>query len=502
MSADTLAPVLEGPVSAPNPFVRLYRGETRFDFVGRRRLWYLLSAAVIVAGLVSLGVRGLNMGIDFSGGTSWTVPDPHGASVVSITNAVKRAGVTPSSVQIVGRGHNATVVVEADLKHLSTTARQATEQRVFQAVAVATGTSTSVSHENIQDVGPTWGSQITHKAILAVIVFFVVVVAYITFRFEWKMAISALVAVLHDLLVVVGVYSLSGLQVTPDAVVAVLTILGYSLYDTVVVFDRVADNTKGLGATGRMTYEDVVNLSMNQTLARSINTSLVAILPVLSVLIVGAQFLGATTLQYFGFALVIGLLSGAYSSIFIASPLLAQMKEREPRYATIRQRLAQRAERAELLTPRAAALATATAGGGGRAARSRPAGRSAAARAARPGDVLRPGSAAARKAAARKAAAQAAEDDGEMADVSAARPNGAGTRVSAQVPANWEEMTDEQRQAWALDFASKAARGTTGQGRPAQGTGAGEPGATASGARRPAPRPRKGGGKSRRGRRR
>ncbi len=201
-------------------------------------------------------------------------------------------------------------------------------------------------------MGPTWGSQITDKAILAVLVFFIVVVVYITFRFEWKMAIAALIAVIHDLLVTAGIYSLTGFQVTPDTVVAVLTILGYSLYDTVVVFDRVGENTEGLRRLGRMTYEDVVNLSMNQTLARSMNTSLVAILPVLAVLVIGAQLLGATTLQYFGLALVIGLTSGAYSSIFIASPILAVMKEREPRYINIRQKLANRADRTGLLTPR------------------------------------------------------------------------------------------------------------------------------------------------------
>lgn len=501
MSTDTLAPALDGSAGRANAFVRLYRGETRFDFVGRRRLWYLLSAAVIVAGLVSLGARGLNLGIDFSGGTSWQVP-AHGATVNGVTTAVKATGVTPSSVQIVGTGHNATVEVEADLKHLSSTAKQATEQKVFQALATVTHTSASPAHENIEDVGPTWGSQITHKAILAVIVFFVVVVVYISFRFEWKMAIAALVAVLHDLLVVAGVYSLSGLQVTPDTVVAVLTILGYSLYDTVVVFDRVADNTKGLGATGRMTYEDVVNLSMNQTLARSINTSLVAILPVLSVLVIGAQVLGATTLQYFGFALVIGLLSGAYSSIFIASPLLAQMKEREPRYATIRQRLATRAERAELLTPRAAALATVGPGGaGGRAGRLRPA-RGAPATQGR-GPVLRPGSAAARRAAAARSTAPArvpeVHEDGELA---AAAPNGAGKQVSAQVPDNWEQMSDEEKQAWAMDFANRAARSTSGRTRPSAGAGGQRPGGSSSGTGQNAPRPRKGGSRSRRGRRR
>ena len=174
---------------------------------------------------------------------------------------------------------------------------------------------------------------------------------YISVRFEFKMAVAAIVAVIHDILVTVGIYSLTGFQVTPDTVVAVLTVLGYSLYDTVVVFDRIRENSKGLGASGRITYSEMVNLSMNQTLARSINTSLVAIVPVLSVLVVGSFFLGATSLQDFGLALVIGLTSGAYSSIFIASPLLAMMKEREPRYTTIRQRLETRGDRGAVLTP-------------------------------------------------------------------------------------------------------------------------------------------------------
>ena len=174
---------------------------------------------------------------------------------------------------------------------------------------------------------------------------------YISVRFEFKMAVAAIVAVIHDILVTVGIYSLTGFQVTPDTVVAVLTVLGYSLYDTVVVFDRIRENSKGLGASGRITYSEMVNLSMNQTLARSINTSLVAIVPVLSVLVVGSFILGATSLQDFGLALVIGLTSGAYSSIFIASPLLAMMKEREPRYTTIRQRLEARGERGAVLTP-------------------------------------------------------------------------------------------------------------------------------------------------------
>jgi preprotein translocase subunit SecF len=261
------------------------------------------------------------------------------------------------------------------------------------------------------------------------------------------MAIAALIAVLHDLLVTAGVYSLTGFQVTPDTVVAILTILGYSLYDTVVVFDRVGENTKGFGASGRMTYEDVVNLSMNQTLARSMNTSLVAILPVLGILVIGAQILGASTLQYFGLALVIGLTSGAYSSIFIASPILAVMKEREPRYINIRQKLANRADRAGLLTPRAAALSTVTGATTPRAATGR---RGAPAK--RQGEVLRPGSAA---------------------------------RTAAAVPNDLDLADDELVASGAARPAGQAAK------RPASAS-----------ARRPPPRPRKGKGKGKGGKRR
>jgi preprotein translocase subunit SecF len=158
------------------------------------------------------------------------------------------------------------------------------------------------------------------------------------------MALAAFIAMIHDVLVAIGIYSIFNFQVTPDTVVAILTILGYSLYDTVVVFDRVRDNTRGIGTSGRLTYPQLINLSMNQTLARSINTSAVAILPVLAVLLIGAQFLGASTLQSYGLALFVGLLSGAYSSIFIAAPVLCMMKEREPRWVDIANRLAKRGD--------------------------------------------------------------------------------------------------------------------------------------------------------------
>jgi preprotein translocase subunit SecF len=214
---------------------------------------------------------------------------------------------------------------------------------------------------------------VTSKAEKALVVFFILITIYISFRFEWKMAIAAIVAVIHDILVTVGIYSISRFSVTPGTVVAFLTILGYSLYDTIVVFDRIEENTRGLSASGRMTYADTVNLSMNQVLMRSINTSFVAILPVASILGIGAYLLGATALEDFGLALLVGLLTGAYSSIFIASPVLVLLKEREPRYAAIRQRLASKGGAIGVpLTPAAAAVMAGGGGGGGRAVRVEP----------------------------------------------------------------------------------------------------------------------------------
>jgi preprotein translocase subunit SecF len=349
---------------------RLYRGETSFDFVGRRRWWFLLSTVLIVAGVVSLGVRGFNLGITFKGGTAWTVKAP-GVTQTQAVDAVEAAGLSVPTVEILGSGSSQQVRVTADLNSLSAAARKAETTKVSTTLAkLAKLSATTVATTT---VGPTWGGQVTQKAVIALITFLVLVAIYISVRFEPKMAVGAFVALLHDLLITAGVYSLFGFQVTPDTVIAVLTILGYSLYDTVVVFDRVRDNSRGLGASGRMTYSDMVNLSMNQTLARSINTSLVAILPVLAVLLIGAELLGATTLQNYGLALFVGLLSGAYSSIFIASPILAILKEREPRYVAVRQRIETRGDRLGLLTPTAAAmmLGGGGAGGGGNARPSR-----------------------------------------------------------------------------------------------------------------------------------
>jgi preprotein translocase subunit SecF len=387
------------------PLARLYRGETRFDFVGRRRIWFTVSSIIILIGIASIVLRGgLNLGIEFKGGTEWTISAPHVTQAQAV-DAVKGAGLLNPTVELLGSGSKQTLNVQSDLNRLpfdqqqkisiavqkamlkltgnstasvtslsaasttttstsasttTTTAAPTTTTTVAGGKAAAATTTTTAASVpgtsvakpaadkiSITTVGPTWGSSVTNKAIEALIIFFIVVAIYISIRFEPKMALAAFIAMVHDILVAVGIYSIFNFQVTPDTVVAILTILGYSLYDTVVVFDRVRDNTKTIGSTGRMTYTQLINLSMNQTLARSINTSLVAILPVLAVLIVGAELLGATTLQDYGLALFVGLVSGAYSSIFIAAPVLAMLKRNEPRWLAIEKRLASRTDRVD-----------------------------------------------------------------------------------------------------------------------------------------------------------
>ncbi len=388
---DAARALLAKPRRGHGPIARLYRGETRFDFVGKRKIWFSLSTAIIVAGIISIILRGgLNLGIEFKGGTEWTIAAP-GVTQSEAVDAMKGTGLIDPTVQLLGTGSKQTLNVQSDINRLSqaqqdavsknvqkellaltaahappappttTTTTKPTTTTTAKAGAAAGATTTtspattttlpagaipkSVTDKiSITTVGPTWGSSITDKAIEALIIFFIVVGIYISIRFEPKMALAAFIAMIHDVLVTVGIYSIFDFQVTPDTVVAILTILGYSLYDTVVVFDRVRDNTKGIGSSGRLTYPQLINLSMNQTLARSINTSMVAIIPVLAILLVGAQFLGATTLQSYGLALFVGLLSGAYSSIFIAAPVLSMLKERDERWVAIAKRLQQRGD--------------------------------------------------------------------------------------------------------------------------------------------------------------
>lgn len=347
-------------VEAPRTSLRhkLYHGETTIDFVGRRNIWFLLSGVFVLAGLISLLTQGLNYGIDFKGGTSWEVPAP-GVSVEQARDAVRPLGLGDATIQVIG-GDRIRVA----------SGNESPERQAGISQALAEVANVDPGQVSVNDVGPSWGKAVTNKARNALVVFVVLISIYISLRFEWKMAVAALSAVVHDILVTVGVYSVFRFEVTPATVVAFLTILGYSLYDTIVVFDKVEENAKGLGATGRFTYSDMVNLSMNQVLMRSLNTAISSLLPIVSLLVIGGAVLGATILNDFGLALFVGLLASAYSSICTATPILAILKEREPRYAAIRQRLTAKGG-AGLLTPAAAAV-LAGGGGGGTSAPPRP----------------------------------------------------------------------------------------------------------------------------------
>jgi preprotein translocase subunit SecF len=343
---------------------RLYRGEVSFDFVGRKKLWYAISGLILVISIAALGFKGLNPSVDFKGGTLFIFKAP-GYTSTQIGSAVKGAGGgdDPIVTQL-GLGGNARW--QAQTTKLSTAA----QTKVQDALASTFHVHGGANAVSITFTSATWGSQITHKALEGLIVFLVLIVIYLSIAFEWKMAVSAFVALLHDILITTGVYALAGFEVSPATVIGLLTILGYSLYDTVVVFDKVRENTAGLLATGRSTYSRAANLALNQTLVRSINTSLIALLPVTAILVVAIVFLGVGELQDLALVLFVGMLSGTYSSICIATPVLADLKERESQYKQLAKRVTLResggraAQRARAKAERAAAGAARAAGRG------------------------------------------------------------------------------------------------------------------------------------------
>ena len=307
---------------------RLYRGETSVNFIGRRRRWYAVSALFILVSIGSLVVQGLHLGIEFKGGSSFTVTTQN-PSVTEARAAVEEAGVSSETiVQIIG--DNKVRVQTGSLEQSQNDAIQDSLAAKF---------SVSVSTIDTQIIGPSWGKEITRKALYGLFGFLLVVMIYLAMALEPKMAIAAIVAVIHDVFITVGIYALVGFDVTPATIIGFLTILGYSLYDTVVVFDKVRENTKSISATSTKTYSQAVNLAVNQTIVRSTNTSIVALLPVASILFVGAGLLGAGTLKDLSLALFIGLLVGTYSSIFIAPPILAQLREKEPAMQALAKRV-------------------------------------------------------------------------------------------------------------------------------------------------------------------
>ena len=313
---------------------RLYRGETSVDFIGKRKIWYSISGLLILASALTLFTQGLHLGIEFKGGSSFTVTSAN-ASVQTAETALSDAGITSQTIiQKLGN----------DKIRIQTDALTATEQNAVES-SLSSKFNVTVDSIDSQIIGPSWGEEITRKALYGLFGFLIVVMLYLAMAFESKMAIAAIISVVHDVFITVGIYALVGFEVTPATVIGFLTILGYSLYDTVVVFDKVRENTKGIAASGRSTYSQAANLAVNQTLVRSFNTSLIALLPVGSILFVGAGLLGAGTLKDLSLALYIGLATGTYSSIFIATPILAVLREREPAMQALAKRVGSRGEK-------------------------------------------------------------------------------------------------------------------------------------------------------------
>jgi preprotein translocase subunit SecF len=304
----------------------LYEGTLSIDFVGRKWLWYSISGLIVLAAVLGLTVKQLNMGIEFKGGVEYRVTMGAGQAdqqaVQTIRDAVAASGVAAAASPIVNTSGSNNVRVQTE----PLTNDQA--NRIAGLIQQSVGVS---ANDISQDaIGPSWGKEVAQRALIGLLVFLGLVMLFIWAYFrEWKMSIAAIVALLHDLVITVGVYALSGFEVTPATVTGILTILGFSLYDTVVVFDKVRENTKNLARTKR-TYGEAANLAVNQTLVRSINTSIVALLPVGALLYVGTVKLGSGALKDLALALFVGMAAGAYSSIFIATPLLVQLKEREP----------------------------------------------------------------------------------------------------------------------------------------------------------------------------
>jgi len=305
---------------AKGPWRKLILAQTAIDFWGKRRVWLLVSTALLVVTGVSFATRGLVLGIDFEGGVAWDVP----AGQLSVDDArqiLSDNGLESDTAKIQERNSDSGDIIKVQVED------QPEGVRVQLQEAFATAAGVDPAEVSVASVSATWGEEITNKAVTALIVFLLIIAVYISLRFEWRMALTAILAMIHDVLVSVGIYSVFGFEVTPATVIAFLTVLGYSLYDSIVVFDRIRDNERRVAASG-MTAGDLINISTNQVLLRSINTTLSSALPVISLLLIGAGLFGQVTLREFAIALLVGMLTGAYSSIFVASPLLGWLKAR------------------------------------------------------------------------------------------------------------------------------------------------------------------------------
>lgn len=311
----------------PGVISRLYRGDINIDFVGKRKIWYGLSVFLLAVSILGLALNGLNLGVEFRGGSVFDFKRTPGSSIEQVRETVSDAGVHQVIVQ--QAGPNWRVTTES-LKGDEVT-------KVQQTVAQKYGvTKDDVSS---QVIGATWGGEVSQKAWIGLAVFMIAIMLYLSVAFEWRMALAAIVALVHDLVITAGVYAWSGFEVTPATMLGFLTILGYSLYDAVVVFDMIKEVTGKLGTSAKMTYTQAANNALSHTLIRSLNTSLVAILPVAAILFIGTTLLGAGTLKDLSLALFVGMIVGTYSSLCVATPILVTLKEREPKWQALAQRV-------------------------------------------------------------------------------------------------------------------------------------------------------------------
>ena len=351
---------------------RLYSGESGFDFLGARKIFYIISVVVVMATVGLLFGKGLNFGIDFVGGNTFEVPAA--ASQQNQVSAIVQDGLdksnadlpsgeepaTIATTQVVGSGESTSILVKTSAvsKEHATAIRQALAEDLRPSIEQRlTAAGTEITDETVQaqvsaqSIAATWGADVSRQAVIALIVFLIVVSVFLRFRYQWGLVAGAMVALLHDLIVTAGIYALIGFEVTPATVIGMLTILGFSLYDTVVVFDKVDENTRPLLAGSRMTFSEAANLAINQTLMRSINTSVISLLPVAALLFVGAGILGVGTLKDLALVLMIGMAAGLYSSIFLAAPIAAEFAERRPEYIELARKVRARRERGTTKKP-------------------------------------------------------------------------------------------------------------------------------------------------------
>ncbi|GAA2147281.1 protein translocase subunit SecF [Actinomadura napierensis] len=313
---------------------RIYRGEISADIVGKPRIWYSLSGALLILSIAGLLIQGLNFGVEFKGGSVFTFK-AQSSSIEQVRGAVTGAGTHEAIVQKAGEDWRVTT-------------ESLPSDRVTEVKAnITKELKVPASKVSTQVVGASWGGEIQKKAWQALVVFMILIIGYLSVAFEWRMALAAVVALVHDLIITAGVYAWSGFEVTPATLLGFLTILGYSLYDAVVVFDMIKEVTRPLTATSRTTYSEAANQALSSTLVRSLNTSLVAILPVGAILFIGTTLFGAGTLKDLSLALFVGMIIGTYSSLCVATPLLVQLKEREPKYKQIRANIARREQSAK-----------------------------------------------------------------------------------------------------------------------------------------------------------